>query len=214
MKPLAQSVINFLQSSGVCTSAEIRVALKISQPTVARVLSDLDDAVFTFGSARSTRYALGHSIGALPAQQPIWFVDANGIPKRLGSLTFLSKSQIHLGAAGVDEIFDATAKDPLPWVLSGLRPQGFLGRLLAQRMFALVASPNPDAWSIEEVLLGVCQTHDAPGALLVGEHISTKPDAGARISTTDPGPDLDRLSLDVATEVRHRFPENRISPAS
>lgn len=197
MHPQAQSVINFLQSSGVCTSADIQSALKISQPTVARVLSDLEDEIFRFGSARSTRYALGHPIGAMPALQSIWMVDVNGSPKRMGSLTFLSKSQIHLGAAGVDEVFDATPKDPLPWLLSGLRPQGFLGRVLAQRMATQVSSSNPDSWGVEEVLLGVCHTHDAPGALLVGEHTSTKPGASAKISTINPGPDLDRLSLDV-----------------
>ena len=194
----AQFVINFLQSSGVCTSADIQTALKVSQPTVARILSDLEDEIFTFGSARSTRYALGHSIGVMPAQQSIWMVDVNGSSKRIGQLTFLSKSQIHLGADGVDEVFDATPKDPLPWLLSGLRPQGFLGRVLAQRMGTQVSGSNPDSWGVEEVLLGVCHTHDAPGALLVGDHPSTKPDASAKISTINPGPDLDRLSLDVA----------------
>lgn len=187
-----------MKSSGVCKSADIQAALKISQPTVARALSDLDDEVFTFGSARSTRYAMGHPIGSLPAQQPIWMVDCNGMATRIGNLTFLAKSQIHLGADGVDEIFYPTAKEPLPWLLSGMRPQGFLGRLLAQRMSTLVASTNPEAWSVEEVLLGVCQTHDAPGALLVGNQISTRPDSHVKISATAPGPDLDRLSLNVS----------------
>ena len=198
MKPQVQAVINFLQSNGVCTSSDIQTAFKVSQPTAARIISSLGDAIFTFGAARSTRYALSHTIGPLAAQQPIWLVDAEGIPKRLGNLTFLSRSQIHLGAEGVNLIFDATTRAPLPWVLSGLRPQGYLGRLLAQRMSTLVSSTNPDAWSVEEVLLGACQTHDAPGALFIGEPTSSMPDATAKILATDPGPDLDRLSMDVA----------------
>ena len=198
MKPQAQSVIQLLRERGAHSSPSIQTALKVSQPTVSRTLSELGVEIFTFGSARATRYALGHPIGALPAQQPIWAVGADGMVKRLGEFTFLAKSQIHIGADGVDEIFDATAKEPLPWILSGLRPQGFLGRLLAQRMATSVSSTNPDTWSVEEVLVGACQTHDAPGALLLGASASTLLDARMKISVTDPGPDLDSLSFDVA----------------
>jgi hypothetical protein len=198
MKPQAQAVIKLLQTSGALSSPSIQAALKISQPTASRILAELGDEIFTFGSARATRYALGHPIGVLPAQQPIWLVGVDGMVQRLGELTFLAKSQIHLGADGVNEIFNATAKEPLPWLLSGLRPQGFLGRLLAQRMASSVTSTNPDTWSVEEVLVGACQTHDAPGALLLGASASTQLDARTKISVTDPGPDLDRLSMDVA----------------
>ena len=198
MKPQAQSLIKLLQQSGALSSPNIQSALKISQPTASRILSELAGEIFTFGSARATRYALGHTIGMLPAQQPIWAVGADGLAKRLGDLTFLAKSQIHIGGDGVDEIFEATAKEPLPWILSGLRPQGFLGRLLAQRMATSVSSTNPETWSVEEVLVGACQTHDAPGALLLGTSASTKLDERTKISVVDPGPDLDRLSMDVA----------------
>jgi hypothetical protein len=198
MKPQAQAVIKLLQTSGALSSPNIQAALKISQPTVSRILAELGDEIFTFGSARATRYALGHPIGVLPAQQPIWAVGADGMVQRLGEITFLAKSQIHLGAEGVNEFFDATAKEPLPWLLSGLRLQGFLGRLLAQSMANSVTSTNPDTWSVEEVLLGACQTHDATGALLLGASASTQLDVRTNISVTDPGPDLDRLSMDVA----------------
>lgn len=198
MKPQLQSVVKLMQERGALSSTNIQSALKISQPTTSRILSELEDEVFTFGNARATRYALGHSIGVLPAQQPIWGVGADGRAGRLGHLTFLAKSQIHIGADGVDEIFDVTAQEPLPWIMSGLRPQGFLGRLLAQRRAISASSANPDTWSVEEVLVAACQTHDAPGALLLGTSISTKLDALTKISATDPGPDLDRLSIDVA----------------
>ena len=198
MKPQLQSVVKLLQESGALSSPNIQSALKISQPTASRILSQLEDEVFTFGSARATRYALGHSIGMLPAQQPIWGVGADGMASRLGELTFLARSQIHMGAPGVDEIFDVTAKEPLPWLLAGLRPQGFLGRLLAQRMAAFAYSINPDTWSVEEVLAVACQTHDAPGELLLGTSISTKLNAQIKIPAIDPGADLDRLAADVA----------------
>jgi HipA-like C-terminal domain len=198
MKPQAQALISLLQQSGALASPKIQSALRVSQPTVSRLLAELGDQVFTFGAARATRYALGHSIGLLPAQQPIWAIGADAMVQRLGALTFLARSQIHIGADGVDTIFEASARQPLPWLLSGLRPQGFLGRLLAQRMAALVSSTNPDTWSVEEVLAGACQTHDAPGALLLGTSVSTQLDARTKISVVDPGPDLDRLSSDVA----------------
>lgn len=198
MPPKARSVLQLLQENGALSSPKIQARLLISQPTVSRILFELQDEIFSFGSARATRYALGHAIGTQPARQPIWAFGPDGVAKRLGFLTFLAKSQIHLGADDVDVIFDATTNAPLPWLLSGLRPQGFLGRLLAQRMATSVSSTNPDRWSVEEVLLGACQTHDAPGALLLGATPSTPLGADTHIAASDPGPDLDRLSMDVA----------------
>ena len=198
MKPQAQAIVKLLQESGALSSPQIQAALQISQPTASRLLAELVDEICKFGAARSTRYALGHSIGVLSAQQPLWAVDADGMVGRLGELTYLAKSQIHLGANGIDTIFETIPKAPLPWLLSGLQPQGFLGRLLAQKMAASVSSTNPDTWSVEEVLLGACHTHDAPGSLLLGIAPSTQLNAQTKLSATDPGPDLDRLSADVA----------------
>jgi len=109
MKPQAQAIVKLLQESGALSSPQIQAALQISQPTASRHLAELVDEICTFGAARSTRYALGHSIGVLPAQQPLWAVDADGMVSRLGELTFLAKSQIHLGANGIDTIFETTA---------------------------------------------------------------------------------------------------------
>jgi len=59
--------------------------------------------------------------------------------------------------------------DGLPWFLSDMRPQGFLGRTFAHRHAELGLSPNPDQWSDDDVLKALCLTgEDLPGNLVIG----------------------------------------------
>jgi hypothetical protein len=78
-------------------------------------------------------------------------------------------SQIHVQAEGFDVFFQASAQDPLPWYLSPLRAQGFLGRVLAQQLSAPLGIPtNPETWDTQSVLMAALHTHDATGALSLG----------------------------------------------
>jgi hypothetical protein len=58
--------------------------------------------------------------------------------------------------------------DDLPWFLSPLRAQGFLGRLLGQRLAAQGFASNPDQWSLEQVLYAALLLPDPPGAFWLG----------------------------------------------
>jgi len=58
----------------------------------------------------------------------------------------------------------------LPWFLSDMRPQGFLGRSFAQAHAALGLAPNPDHWNDDDVLKALCSAgEDLAGNLVIGQ---------------------------------------------
>jgi hypothetical protein len=67
----------------------------------------------------------------------------------------------------------------LPWFLSGLKAQGFLGRMLAKKLAAEGVSGDPDRWDTRTSLIAALHTYDAPSAFLLGTQ-------GADIANTLP----------------------------
>jgi hypothetical protein len=191
-----QLVLDFLTTRGAASSSEIRSSLGASQPTMSRILSALSDELIILGAGKRTQYAKAHPIGVHPSQQPLWLVGEDGIAKRVGTLSFLEQSQMAIEADGVCELYTPQPNHPLPWYLSGLRAQGFLGRILAQKLSDQNVPANPELWDSHATLLAALHTHDAPGAFLLGS-IASKPDHRV-IALQDPGPALDALSQDVA----------------
>jgi hypothetical protein len=174
-----------LNRRGVLTSAEMQALLGKSQPTVSRLLQGLSAQVLALGTGRATRYALPHAIGGHAAQQPLWWVHEDGRVERWGTLSFIAGERLHVQATGIDVLTQAR----LPWFLAPLRAQGFLGRLLAQRLGVLGLDANPERWPLEHVLLAALQLHDAPGAIVLGE-----PTPGSAATSSD----YDALARDVA----------------
>ena len=198
MKPNEQALRSLLAQQGTLSSAVIQQALGISQPSASRLLAALGDEIVTVGAARSRRYALGAAIHSLSPHQPLWRVDEGAQVQRLGQLNFLARAQIHLQGEGVDLVFDSSAEQPVPWLLSGWRPQGFLGRLLARQIAPPGAPTSVELWRTQDILYAATQTPDTPGALLLGSPPSIAPAAALQIDPVDPGADLDRLALDAA----------------
>ena len=176
------AVLAALGVRGVVTSAQLQAALTKSQPTLSRLLADLSSQVVTLGRGRNTRYALAKPIMGRAAQQPLWWIDEAGTAQRIGTLSLLGGGAgapggtgggnsggdgnlVHVAGAG----FEDTLRNRLPWYLTPLKPQGFLGRLLAQRLAAFGLAANPDSWGIEAQLFAALQLHDAPGAMALGE---------------------------------------------
>jgi hypothetical protein len=193
-----QKLIHLLETQGAASSPEIQAYLGVSQATVSRLMVEVEDEVIVCGKGKSTKYALAQPIGLEPAQQPIWMINQAGFPHRLGTLSFLSQSQLHIEADGVNEIFTSSQNQVLPWYLSTLKAQGFLGRLLAQKLAAFGVAPNPDNWGVEAALMGALNTHDAPGAMLLGNDLSRTNKSLERIPTENPGQALDDMTADLA----------------
>jgi len=195
MSPKSKDVLTLLTTRGVLPSSSIQEALKLSQPTVSRILSELVDEIVVLGQGKSTQYAVAQAIGTFSAQQPLWQIDQTGAPKRIGTVCLLAKDQIHIEGDGVSHLFDSTPQELLPWYLSPLRAQGFLGRLLAGQLAHYGVPSNPETWNVEAALISALNIHDVPGALLLGSH-AQKPQL-AQMDANDPVQILDQISSDV-----------------
>jgi hypothetical protein len=165
---------------------------------VSRVLAGVSDEVVKLGAGRSSRYALAQPIGKYNAQQPIWWVDEAGAAHRVGLLSLLERAEIHVAADGLDALFVSTAKAELPWYLMPLRAQGYLGKVMAQSLALQGLDANPERWGVPEILLCALRTHDAPGALLLGDAALSSGAKPAQLPAVGLGDALDAFALDVA----------------
>lgn len=191
----AAQILGMLSARGIATPVELQAALGKSQPSLSRAMTALAGRVLTLGRGRATRYALPKSIHHLAARQPIQWTDEAGVRQRIGTLTLLAADIVHIDTS----LVASTTAGTLPWYLSPLAAQGFLGRLLAQRLADFGVGPVPERWSLETTLFAALHLHDAPGALTIGEpdaapprHAPLPPDA-RRL-----GAALDTLAADVA----------------
>lgn len=185
-----------LERQGIMTSAQIQRHFGKTQATVSRLLQTLEDELIVIGAARSTRYALAEPIGRFSAVQPIMWVDSFGALHRIGTLNFLAQSRIHVEADGVDMLFAPSPDAALPWFLSGLKAQGFLGRMLAKKLAAEGVSGDPDRWDTRTSLIAALHTYDAPSAFLLGTQ--GVDNVLPVIPSHNPEAFLDALAADIA----------------
>jgi hypothetical protein len=185
---LASTLRQALARQGVATAAQLQAAMGRSQPTVSRLLAALGHDVLVLGQGRSTRYALAEPFAGMPARLPLHWVHHDGRIEAWGSVAVATGQHVHLEAPGLDLL----TQGQLPWLLAPLRPEGFLGRLLAQRLALRGLDRQPERWTVAQQLFAAAAQPDAPGALVVGE---------PRASTLPPwleSADLDALAADVA----------------
>ena len=195
-----------LEKNGECTSLKIQAVLGISQASASRLLaqqtSSEEGLLVKLGVGRKTRYALAQPIGPYGALQPIWRIDLKGEPHRIGVLTFLARSQIHLAGPGIEQTYTSSPAAPLPWFLAPVRAEGFMGRLLARQLSAqgvASLSANPEVWDTQSVLIAATHMHDAPGSLILGSlagEIATM--KAPLVSSSSNAEKLDALAIDVA----------------
>ena len=185
-------ILGVLRSKGVATSLEIQSAIGKSQPTVSRLVAGMADQVLTLGRGRATAYAFPQSIRGYAAQQPVWLTDASGNVHRAGTLSLLESDTLHVES----EFGTFTTRGALPWPLAPLRAQGFLGRLLAQRLSATGLGTNPEQWPLASILFAALQLQDAPGALTIGTAQGAQ---GHPRLGTDLPEDLDAIAADVTS---------------
>lgn len=138
---------------------------------MSRLLAQLEGSVIRLGNGRSTRYLLARTIEGVGNEVPVYQVDAMGTAHRAGLLRpvlqrgFLFQTQ-SLGALtrGHDGVYDTG----LPFFLSDLRPQGFLGRQFARGNPGL-GPQELIRWTDDDVLRAfVHRGEDFPGNFLLG----------------------------------------------
>jgi HipA-like C-terminal domain len=172
-----QALIEVL-GNGMHSAPELMAKLGCSQATLSREVRKAGSAVLSLGKAQRTRYVRLRPAGvSLPL--PISQVDAGGQLQPLGSLYTVGM------ATGSRTAFDSVQGvelfEGLPWFVSDMRPEGYLGRQFPQRLqeaqldaqfqssSAPQVPPSIKDWSGDHVLRALDWAgHDEPGNLIVG----------------------------------------------
>ena len=155
-----------LKQAPSLSSLELQAATGKSQASISLALKQLGAQVVKLGAARSTRYALTQAILGLPASHELLWngPDAMGnMPWRFGTSTYLKNDNLYVQSG--QHVWQTQGR--LPWFLTPLRPQGFLGRELAR---VRPDFPNdPDDWTFEQVLyMAINHVNDPVGAFFIG----------------------------------------------
>lgn len=148
---------------GPRTRAELQRGTSASQATLSRVLRNLPE-VRRFGAGRATRYALVRPFRDLDVESPIYRVTRQGDVEEVGTITTAHGGYI------VDAESGTTWHEGLPWFLTDMVPQGFLGRRFPRNFPELELPDRLSDWSDEHALYAIARRgEDLPGNLIVGE---------------------------------------------
>lgn len=158
------------------TAQALADRLGVDRSTISRGLSRLGDAAVALGAARRARYALRRPVRSAGDRWPIHRVDAAGRAHAWANLEALHGGY-RVTWAGAAPAWADLALDRegftegVPFFLTDLRPQGFLGRREAQRVADTLRVPaDPRSWSDDDTLVFLqAEGGDLPGDLIVGE---------------------------------------------
>ena len=155
-------------ASGPTTGNVLRGQIGVSQPTLSRLLTQHRSTIAKLGRGRATRYALYRRIRELPAELPVMRVSTIGGVMRIGTLATIAAN-----ALWFDDLEDPRASREylsLPWFITDMRPQGYLGRLFPA-MHEDLGLPGPVTdWNEDQTLYAIARRgEDVVGNLLVGE---------------------------------------------
>ncbi len=155
-----------LLRQGTASAVELTAVLKISQPTLSRRIKDAG-TVLKIGKGKTTRYALLRTVGGL-RRFPIYRINELGQASHISTLY-----PIWPGDACAVESIEGSWQcyDGMPWYLSDMRPQGFLGRVWGREIAEKLELPGDiRLWTEKHTLLALSEWGDAAvGSLLIGE---------------------------------------------
>lgn len=170
--------LNQLLQTGLLTSKQLQSAAGQSQATISRELMDFGDDVVRIKKGRLVYYTMAVPAFGVSSSIPIYRTDAAGQNHRIANLRplpegeFFVQSEIDnfpiplLGESG-NGYFPS-----LPYFLSDLAPQGFIGRQIARAVNAKIDSfpADPRYWSDKHIgRYLVNEGHDVPGNLTLGQ---------------------------------------------
>jgi HipA-like C-terminal domain len=156
------------------SATELAAQLKVSVPTLHRLLREQGSAIIATGAARRTRYALRRAVRGEVAPLPVYAVDPQGRAEQVSDLALIQPQGSLMRLNGTPWPVPDESRDGLwsglPYPLADMRPQGYLGRQLARaehRHFNV--SANPEEWSDEDVVFVLSRIgNDVSGNLIVG----------------------------------------------
>lgn len=179
-----------LTLKGEAASAhDIAARLRVDGSTVSRHLKKLGDQVLPVGKGRSRRYFARRAV-ANELAIPIYRVTRDGHCAQF-AVIYPVYPQEHFVVEYHRSANDIEWRDydALPWWLSDMRPQGFLGRQFAQQLVekGLQVSADPRDWNENDVLsVLITEPQDAVGNLLIGQQAYTQWLEGPQLRNSNP----------------------------
>jgi hypothetical protein len=162
-----RDLVKAILARGIATGAELQRELKVSQPTLSRVIARLGEQIVRIGSNRNARYALRRELPQIGSSLPIFEINEEGQASLLGRLDALARDQYWF-AATVPQHRELS--DGLPYFLQDLWPQGFIGRTVSKRFPELGLPERINDWNDSHVLMYLSQRgDDSIGNILIGD---------------------------------------------
>lgn len=180
MKNYRVQLSALFQHSGVLTATEIAGKLRLSQPSISRLLRSVPGVV-RIGQGRRTRYGLARDVvGTGQTHWPLYHIDAAGNAHEIAQFHALYGGHGLWYLEGAEnwltlregEFADGLFND-LPWFLVDGRPQGYLGRQLAHLLSRQYPyfSKDPRLWSSNQIFQCFLEWgHSLPVAFIIGDH--------------------------------------------
>lgn len=155
-----------LLRQGSLTAKEITEQLHITQSTLSRRLTKIPEIV-KIGQSRSTRYILPRPLEG-QWSFPLYQINEAGNAEKVGTLY-----SIWPGESCAVEVVSGQSLiyDGLPWFITDMRPQGFLGRAWGRDINAALHFPDDiKRWTESQTLVALARAGDETvGNFVIGE---------------------------------------------
>ncbi len=164
---MESDLIKELRRRQIASAADLKQALGISQATFSRLIGKNSEKVATIGQARATRYTLRRNIQGMGHEFPIFRVTNTGSIAKLGFAVCLEGGRwyAHDPITGTERLFEG-----VPYFLSDLQPQGFMGRAFPKQHPELQLPQRLSDWSDDDVMRAIVNNgNDTIGNLMVGD---------------------------------------------
>jgi hypothetical protein len=150
---------------GVAQPAALRSALRVSPPTLARLIASAGEDVYRFGKTRSLRYARTRTVEGLGRELPAFRISESGTPVPAGTMHLLWGSRV----AWERPSGSVRVHEGLPPALVDMAPQGYLGRGFPHRFPELRLPQRITDWTDDHRLIALARRgEDCVGDLLIG----------------------------------------------
>lgn len=187
-----EQLLSILGRRDVARASELATQLRVSRPSVTRLLLAAGDRVCRMGEGPATRYARTRELPSLGTRLNVHRIDDAGAVHRYGVLRLL---------AGGRHWLEYTERAPelfagLPPFATDMSPQGFIGRTFSLRHPELSLPQRVADWTDDHCLIALALCgEDCVGDLIVGDesldrYLATSPSS----ATPDDYPLLARAS--------------------
>lgn len=178
---MALTIRDYLKQ-GPATSKEIQAATSLSQTVVASRLRSMGTSIVKLNKTRPPRYALTRNAFGGDDTLPLMMVDENGVITMAANIRPLAHGGFYAEPmTGMPRVLlgenGEGLYDDLPYFLSDLRPQGFLGRQVAKEMSEQSDDfpSDPRRWNASHVgRYLVSNGDDLPGYFKFGQQTSLR----------------------------------------